>query len=281
MKTRTRQTLGGFVAALFALTSGALLMASNPASAVAPTGNSVTICHRTDSDKNPYVQETVDIASDGYLKAGHNDHTGPVYYVGIPKHTKWGDIIPPYTYQPQATKKNPNPVPFVYAGLNWSAEGQAIYNNGCKIPTPTPTPTPTETTPTPTPTETTPTPTPTETEESVTPTPTVSVPSETPTPTTTEPTPLCTEPNMAENLPCPSKYDTPTPTPTKTSATPVAVHPSSSPELGGCPVPLTNGKCVLPKTGGPNPFTASLSALSAIAAGISLMWAARKPGLHQ
>jgi hypothetical protein len=89
----------------------------------------VTICHRTDSVTNPYVQETVDQnAVDG---VGGNDHfgqhTGPlasstsVAQALKDAHTKWGDIIPP--------------VDGVEDGLNWTTEGQAIYNNSCTVPT--------------------------------------------------------------------------------------------------------------------------------------------------
>lgn len=248
MKNTLRGIGAATIAASIALLGvGALSMTEATATQPNPD-HKVTICHRTDSNTNPYVIITVDIASTGYLKAGHNGdpsgkkgHTGPIWNPTLKdQKIKWGDIIPAYTYTPKATKKNPNPVTFTFAGYNNTEQGLAILANGCKITTSeTPTPTETSETPTPTPTETTATPTPTET-------------SETPTPTPTEPTPLCTEPNMPENLPCPTKYDTPTPTPTKTSETPVphTVTPTPSySELGGCPVPLTNGKCVLPKTG--------------------------------
>lgn len=103
------------------------------ATATQPPDHKVTICHRNDNDKDPYVVETVDIASSGYLQAGHNDHTGPIWAPGMKaEHDKWGDIIPPYTYT-----KDDGSV-FTYDGLNWSSRGEAIYDNGCKIPlTPT------------------------------------------------------------------------------------------------------------------------------------------------
>src|SRR5215468_2094575 len=53
----------------------------------------VTLCHATDSHSNPYVRITVDVAA--VLHNGHDGHNGPVFYPAIPKHTKWGDIIPP------------------------------------------------------------------------------------------------------------------------------------------------------------------------------------------
>lgn len=107
-------------------------------SSVALAGNShhsdnkgkVRICHRTGSFSNFYVSENVNESS----VDGHG----------------YGDIIPPYGN---------------FRGLNWASEGQAIWNNNCKIPgRPTPKPTCTTTlTPTPTPSSTpsqTPTPTP-------------------------------------------------------------------------------------------------------------------------
>ena len=172
----------------------------------------------------------------------------------------------------------------------------SVQNNGkhddCKTPTPTPTPsesctpadtvsvasttyghkpkpcpTPTTTSPTPTPTETTetPTPTPTETTATPTPTPTETTATPTPTPTTTSPTPTPTQTS-----------ETPTATPTTTSATPTATFPN---EAGGCPVTLTNGKCVLPKTGSAAQ-TAGIAGTVAALLGGGLMFLGRRKGLH-
>jgi uncharacterized repeat protein (TIGR01451 family) len=99
--------------------------------ATSPTGHQVTICHGTNSETNPYVQETVDISSsgldEGQLKGGHNGHIGPVWYPGA-KAAKvvWGDIIPPYDYVNGSFS-------FHFDGLNWDAAGQAIYKTGCVI----------------------------------------------------------------------------------------------------------------------------------------------------
>lgn len=107
----------------------------------------VTICHGTDSVTHPYTTPTVDVAS--ATAEGHASHTGPIATSQTvaqdlkDDHIQWGDIIPPF------------PTSGVVGGLNWTTEGEAIYNNGCNYVTtePTPTPTPTETvTPTPTPT---------------------------------------------------------------------------------------------------------------------------------
>src|SRR5436853_2452259 len=56
-------------------------------------GDPITICHRTDRETHPYVRVTVDAASTDV--AGHELHTGTVWYPGHAKEPKWGDIIPP------------------------------------------------------------------------------------------------------------------------------------------------------------------------------------------
>lgn len=100
----------------------------------------VTICHATDAVNNPYVRLTVDADSaDGDTandngQGDHSEHTGPVATSEAVAQqlkdlkTAWGDIIPAHDN---------------YAGLNWDATGQAVYNNNCNyatVPTPTPTP---------------------------------------------------------------------------------------------------------------------------------------------
>ena len=115
MHTRKLFALLGALALTFSVATTALVTKPSP--------HQVTICHRTDSNTNPYVIETVDIASSGLLRGGHNDHTGPVWNPTLKAaHIKWGDIIPPYTYGT-----------FVYPGMNY-AEGLAIYEAGCTIP---------------------------------------------------------------------------------------------------------------------------------------------------
>jgi hypothetical protein len=94
----------------------------------------ITLCHATDSYSNPYVTESVDIASP--LFQGHDGHDGPVFYAAIPKDTKWGDIIPAFDFGPGAQ----------YAGKNWTDAGQAIQANDCTAPDAIPTTT-TSTTP--------------------------------------------------------------------------------------------------------------------------------------
>jgi LPXTG-motif cell wall-anchored protein len=87
----------------------------------------VTICHRTASYTNPYVEITVDVnAADGIAgnsgnEADHyGEHKGPLFNSNLPKHVEWGDIIPA--------------IPGVHAGQNLANGGQAILDAGCTVP---------------------------------------------------------------------------------------------------------------------------------------------------
>lgn len=91
----------------------------------------ITICHRTNSVKNPYQQIEVSYdATTGALKdqgrGDHTTHTGEEFdpdtdYPTPRNGDQWGDIIPPYTFENGS-----------YAGMNWDVDGQAIYNNDCE-----------------------------------------------------------------------------------------------------------------------------------------------------
>src|SRR5437868_5561970 len=85
-------------------------------------GHPITICHRTDSEKHPYVVETVDAASTNV--AGHELHTGTVWFSGHSKDRKWGDIIPP----------NDDDHDLAVTSMNWGPMGQGMWRNGCKSP---------------------------------------------------------------------------------------------------------------------------------------------------
>jgi len=223
---------------------------------VTPTGtpdtskDKVVICHRTDAVNNPYVINEVDIpAADGVGGDGdhYQEHQGPLAsseaVAQALKDAKiaWGDIIPP--------------IDGVHSGLNWTAEGQAIWANGCiyvgqGTPTPTPTGTVTQT-PTSTPT-TAPTVTVTETPTSTpSATPTVTV-TETPTTTpTATATPTVTRTTTPTSTPTSTPTVTETPTTTATStrtpstptgtatatatatATSVPARPTATPSQGG------------------------------------------------
>lgn len=126
MKTTKFVRAAGWLATAGLL--GAALIAPSITLATAPTDHQVTICHRTDSDANPYLMESVDIASSGHLQGGHDtEHQGPIWDATLKaQKIQWGDIIPSYTYQG-----------FSYVGQNWTDQGQAILAAGCTIPTTT------------------------------------------------------------------------------------------------------------------------------------------------
>jgi hypothetical protein len=117
------------LAAVVAVVGTTLAAGLSPAAATMPPDHKVTICHATNSVTNPYVEITVDIASSGYLRAGHADHTGPVPTSPDDLATfkadgvHWGDVIPAYTYGD-----------FSYPGLNTSEAGLALLESGCLVP---------------------------------------------------------------------------------------------------------------------------------------------------
>lgn len=105
------------------------------------TGNdgNVTICHRTNSVTNPYIKQTVSesavdgIAGNSGNEADHyGEHQGPLASSEAVAQSlkdakiEWGDIIPP--------------VAGVHSGLNWTVQGQAMYNNNCNYVPPVITP---------------------------------------------------------------------------------------------------------------------------------------------
>ena len=109
------------LAAAVALSAGALLAATGAAIGAPNDKVDITICHANNEVKKPYVLETP--ANEGQLD-GHADHTGPIFNAADPPDPQdgWGDIIPPFG---DGVLKD---------GLNWTAGGQAILNNGCEIP---------------------------------------------------------------------------------------------------------------------------------------------------
>ena len=91
------------------------------------TNDKVRICHRSDSYTNPYQdievsKNAVDgvAGNSGQQPDHYGEHQGPIFYPDIPKHTEWGDIIPPVS-------------PY-HTGWNWTAAGQAIWNSECNFP---------------------------------------------------------------------------------------------------------------------------------------------------
>ena len=85
-----------------------------------PGENKVPICHARNFGEggDPYNRPNPSV--EGILN-GHAGHTGPVFFEGIEE--QWGDIIPPFDFGPGAQ----------FDGLNWDADGQAIYFNNCNV----------------------------------------------------------------------------------------------------------------------------------------------------
>jgi hypothetical protein len=121
---RKWRSIGGLVLSLglvLAMVGGGTVGAS----ATQGDDHKVTICHRTASVTNPYVEESVDRASVDGILANDNgqgdhyaEHIGPIA-PAVGADGKWGDIIPAITG--------------VHSGLNWTAAGQAILANGCNL----------------------------------------------------------------------------------------------------------------------------------------------------
>lgn len=113
----------------FLLVSLSILLLLVVVSLPAKADHKVTICHGTDSVTNPYNGINVDDSS--ATAEGHASHTGPIATSQTvaqslkDAHIQWGDIIPPF------------PTSGVVGGLNWTTDGQAIYNNHCDYVTPT------------------------------------------------------------------------------------------------------------------------------------------------
>jgi hypothetical protein len=101
------------------------------AASAAPEGKQ-DICHATQDAKMPYVHNEPN--KNGDLD-GHTEHTGQLVTSVAEaqalkdQHIDWGDIIPPFTF---------GDPPQQFPGQNFTAEGQAIFENDCNFVTPTP-----------------------------------------------------------------------------------------------------------------------------------------------
>lgn len=84
------------------------------------TSTKIRLCHATSSGSNPYTEVEVDDDSI-YKNGGHGTH-----------HSN-RDIIPPFTEPAYWSHREYHPA-ISHAGLNWDAQGQKIWNNGCNVP---------------------------------------------------------------------------------------------------------------------------------------------------
>jgi len=100
------------------LTSGFLAAAAVAGGHGAATTGHVTICHRTGSHHNPYV--VISPSATGVYDGHYLQHNEHAVFPNTASDGKWGDIIPPFQYQG------------VTYSLNWNADGQAIWSNGCR-----------------------------------------------------------------------------------------------------------------------------------------------------
>lgn len=126
--------------AMRAAAAAVLMAAALPLGAVAATASQgggddhkVTLCHRTNSENNPYVVITIDKA--GVFKTGHDGHDeGGVHQPGDKAAgVRWGDIIPAFDYYASPQDEKAGTVSH-YPGLNNTAEGTAVLDNGCQVP---------------------------------------------------------------------------------------------------------------------------------------------------
>jgi len=89
----------GTLIAVLGVFAAVALAGDKPDDPPEPPGNHVpvTICHATNSETNPYVIISPD--ADSVVKAGHGDHTGPIFQPGMKADkVRWGDVIPSFTW---------------------------------------------------------------------------------------------------------------------------------------------------------------------------------------
>ena len=120
------------VLAVVALAASAFAFSGSAATAAA---EKVTICHRTNSDTNPYVQ--ISPSANGVLNGHAKQHDDPFIWAPGLKASgqKWGDIIPAFGSYPGLNLTN-------VGGFDGKTTGQEILDNGCVVPNNEPEPPP-------------------------------------------------------------------------------------------------------------------------------------------
>jgi uncharacterized repeat protein (TIGR01451 family) len=133
MRTGVTTLLRAAAAITLAAAAIPLAVGAATASQGGADDHKVTLCHRTNSENNPYVVITIDKA--GVFRTGHDGHDeGGVYQPGDKANgVRWGDIIPAFDYyaSPQDERAGTHSH---YDGLNNTAAGLDALANGCQVP---------------------------------------------------------------------------------------------------------------------------------------------------
>lgn len=118
------------VVAVVAFAAGAFVFAGASANAAA---EKITICHRTNSDTNPYVE--ISPSANGVLNGHAAHHNEPFVWTPTLKASgqKWGDIIPAFDDFPGLNLTT-------VGGFDGTTTGQEILDNGCVVPNDVPPP---------------------------------------------------------------------------------------------------------------------------------------------
>lgn len=127
MPTRTRRIAG---LTTFAIGAAVLVGSlASPARAQSP-GNedNITICHRTNSNGNPYVEVTTDPSGQNGGTDHMFEHQGPLWNPGLKaQKIEWGDVIPPSAAHPDGSQAYQE---LLAGGVTF----EDFLANGCEAP---------------------------------------------------------------------------------------------------------------------------------------------------
>lgn len=133
MRTASRRT-AGIATCLTGIVLGLGAFAT-PASAGVVQEGDLTICHRTNSNANPYIVLTTDANGQNGGTDHFGEHEGPLWNPTLKKdHIEWGDVIPPSEAHPDGSEAYQD---LVEAGIDFGA----FVDNGCAAPEAPPVPT--------------------------------------------------------------------------------------------------------------------------------------------